>query len=155
MTLCFICHDDKVLLGKKKRGFGEGWYNGFGGKLKKGETIRQAAVREIHEESGVHVDEDNLESVGEIIFHFDDMPDAEFRGNIFMVKQWQGEPRETDEMLPEWFTHDTLPLDNMWEVDKYWVPQVLSGKRISGHCYYTSRSDNGGKLRDMQFEFDI
>jgi 8-oxo-dGTP pyrophosphatase MutT (NUDIX family) len=37
---------DRVLLGEKKRGFGEGYYNGFGGKVEKAETILEAAKRE-------------------------------------------------------------------------------------------------------------
>ena len=35
----------RVLLGLKKRGFGAGKWNGFGGKLEPGETIEQAAKR--------------------------------------------------------------------------------------------------------------
>jgi 8-oxo-dGTP pyrophosphatase MutT (NUDIX family) len=38
-------NDQKILLGLKKRGFGEGKWNGFGGKVHVNETIRQAAVR--------------------------------------------------------------------------------------------------------------
>jgi 8-oxo-dGTP pyrophosphatase MutT (NUDIX family) len=37
----------------KKRGFGNGKYNGFGGKVENGETIQQAAIRETIEESGL------------------------------------------------------------------------------------------------------
>ena len=36
-----------MLLGQKKRGFGEGYYNGFGGKVEPGETVAQAAAREV------------------------------------------------------------------------------------------------------------
>ena len=35
----------------KKRGFGEGRWNGYGGKIKEGETIEESAIREIEEES--------------------------------------------------------------------------------------------------------
>ena len=52
-----IKHLDYVLegtnfpeLGEKKVGFGAGKYNGFGGKVKKGEAIEVAATREIREE---------------------------------------------------------------------------------------------------------
>ena len=41
------------MLGLKKRGFGEGKYNGFGGKLNKGESFEEAACREIEEECGL------------------------------------------------------------------------------------------------------
>ena len=37
----------RLLLGMKKRGFGAGYYNGFGGKVEAGETIAQAAAREV------------------------------------------------------------------------------------------------------------
>ena len=35
----------RILLGLKKRGFGEGWWNGFGGKINHNETIEEAAKR--------------------------------------------------------------------------------------------------------------
>lgn len=43
----------RILLGLKKRGFGAGKWNGFGGKVEKGETIEAAALRELEEESGL------------------------------------------------------------------------------------------------------
>ena len=46
LTLGLIYQDGKVLLGYKKRGFGEGWWNGFGGKVKVEESIEDAAKRE-------------------------------------------------------------------------------------------------------------
>ncbi len=45
-----------ILLGMKKRGFGEGKWNGFGGKLEPGERMIQCAQRELEEESGLQVD---------------------------------------------------------------------------------------------------
>ena len=53
MTLYIITRDERVLLGMKKRGFGEGRWNGFGGKLHEGETCEEAALRELEEESGL------------------------------------------------------------------------------------------------------
>ena len=34
---------EKILPGFKKRGFGNGWWNGFGGKVYQGETIEDGA----------------------------------------------------------------------------------------------------------------
>lgn len=34
-----------LLLGLKKKGFGEGRWNGFGGKVEKDETVSEGAVR--------------------------------------------------------------------------------------------------------------
>lgn len=68
LTLCIIHQDERVLLGMKKRGLGEGRWNGFGGKVERGETIEAATVREIYEESGVTVAE--LDKVGVLDFEF-------------------------------------------------------------------------------------
>jgi len=46
LTLVLVFKEDNsVLLGLKKRGFGKGLWNGFGGKVEPGETIVQAAAR--------------------------------------------------------------------------------------------------------------
>ena len=52
-TLVFpIDEQNRILLGRKKRGFGADKYNGFGGKLEAGESFRDCAIRELFEESG-------------------------------------------------------------------------------------------------------
>lgn len=45
LTLVFIRNGMDILLGYKKRGFGQGKWNGFGGKLMEGESIEDAAKR--------------------------------------------------------------------------------------------------------------
>ena len=45
LTLLFVMQPNQVLLGMKKRGFGAGRWNGFGGKVQDGETIEDAAKR--------------------------------------------------------------------------------------------------------------
>jgi 8-oxo-dGTP diphosphatase/2-hydroxy-dATP diphosphatase len=45
LSLVFVREATKILLGYKKRGFGQGNWNGFGGKVEKGETIREGAIR--------------------------------------------------------------------------------------------------------------
>ena len=43
-TLVFpIDEQNRILLGRKKRGFGADKYNGFGGKLEAGESFRHCA----------------------------------------------------------------------------------------------------------------
>lgn len=44
-TLIIVRNEDEILLGFKKRGFGVGKWNGFGGKVETGESITDAAVR--------------------------------------------------------------------------------------------------------------
>lgn len=47
LQLAIVNQGGRVLLGEKKRGFGEGYFNGFGGKVEAGETVQQAAIREV------------------------------------------------------------------------------------------------------------
>lgn len=44
-TLVLVVQPPRVLLGLKKRGFGAGLWNGFGGKVQPGESIEEAAHR--------------------------------------------------------------------------------------------------------------
>ncbi len=63
-----IYADGKVLLGRKKRGMGFGKWNGFGGKIEDGETMRECAVRELYEECGISAAVEDLEFVADIYF---------------------------------------------------------------------------------------
>lgn len=48
LTLVFVIEKSRILLGFKKRGFGVGRWNGFGGKVEKQESIEEAAKRRVH-----------------------------------------------------------------------------------------------------------
>lgn len=105
-TLTYLIKGEEILLARKKqgpRGFGVGKWNGVGGKVEAGEAISAAAVREIKEEIGVDVLEDDLEPVGTNIFIYEGSPDWDQVVHLFIVKKWTGDPAESDEMKPAWF----------------------------------------------------
>ncbi len=129
LTLCIVHNHPKVLLGMKKRGFGAGRWNGFGGKVESGETIENAAKREVWEEAGIKVAD--IEKVGHINFEFVGDP-VILEVNIFKVGNFSGEPVETDEMKPQWFHKDEIPFDQMWPDDQHWFPLFLAGKKFQG-----------------------
>lgn len=66
LTLVLLVNQEKqeILLGMKKRGFGVGKWNGFGGKVSEGETIFQGALRELKEEASIYCP--NLHFVGKV-----------------------------------------------------------------------------------------
>ena len=125
----------------KKRGFGVGKWNGFGGKLGDGETIKEAAVRELAEEAGVVAVESDLKEVGQIKFFFDTNPELNQEMSVFFIETWQGDIQETEEMRPQWFNKDDLPYDTMWVDDKYWLPTVLGGKKIFAEFHFTNNGE--------------
>lgn len=136
VTLVFLKTDDHICLAMKKRGFGEGKFNGMGGKVEEGERIEEAALRELHEEAQVQGKEEHLRSAGNIKFYFEDNPDWNLHMHIFFLHEWEGEPTETEEMAPEWFAHEEIPYERMWVDDPHWLPHVLDGKRVEGAFYF-------------------
>ena len=126
LTLCLVVKDGKILLGMKKRGFGAGRWNGFGGKLEPGETIEEGAKREMKEECGVTVE--SMQLVGIHEFEFTSNCGEILEVHVFRIDAWNGEPVETEEMRPEWFLFADIPYETMWPDDIYWLPLFLAGK---------------------------
>ena len=139
-TLVFLVRDRQILLGLKKRGLGEGKYNGFGGKVETNETIESAAARELREECGIRVAVSDLKPVARIEFFFSAKPDWNQIVYAFLAKRWEGEPIETAEMQPIWFNTNSIPYDRMWADDAHWLPRVLQGKRVE--AAFTFKEDN-------------
>lgn len=136
-TLCFLVKKDEVLLAMKKRGFGIGKWNGVGGKLNPGETIEQAMIREAQEEISVTLL--SLNPVASISFLFpEDKRSWNQEVHVFLSDQWQGDPQESEEMQPQWFRKDSLPFDQMWQDDSFWLPKVLNGKKLKAEFIFDS-----------------
>lgn len=132
-TLCVIHQHPRVLLGMKKRGFGAGRWNGFGGKVLANESIEEASKRELLEEAGIETEQ--LDKVGIIEFEFQGNPEI-LEVHIFRVEIFSGEPSETEEMRPQWFDFKEIPLGEMWPDDKYWMPLFLAGKKFKGRFFF-------------------
>ncbi|MEO6110061.1 MAG: 8-oxo-dGTP diphosphatase [Candidatus Saccharimonadales bacterium] len=130
LSLLFLRKDDQILLAMKKRGFGEGRWNGVGGKVEANETIEMAMIRESQEEIGVTPH--SYEKIAEI--HFDEFFKNEpiiMNVHVFICTTWTGEPIESDEMKPQWFALKDIPYAFMWADDPLWLPKVLEGKKIN------------------------
>ncbi len=137
-TLCLIVKDGRILLGMKKRGFGMGKWNGFGGKVQPGETIEEAARRELFEEVGLEVPE--LEKIGINEFEFPNNPVA-LEVHVYKAIDFTGEPTESDEMRPEWFAIADIPYKKMWSDDIYWFPLFLEGKKFKGKYLFDDKEE--------------
>lgn len=130
LTLCLVEKENQILLGMKKRGFGEGHFNGFGGKVEANETIEAATTRELFEEVGLTAL--SLEKIGILEFTFESDPTLELQMHIFKTNEFEGTPLESDEMSPQWFTVDTIPYQQMWTSDVKWFPLFLSKQKFTG-----------------------
>lgn len=129
LTILFLVRNDEVLLAMKKRGFGKDRWNGVGGKVEPNETIEQAMQRECREEIHVNVTKFTKQAV--IVFDEAHLGVRDLlQVHVFIGTAWEGEPEETEEMAPRWFTRDSIPYKEMWADDTYWLPQVLAGKKV-------------------------
>ena len=142
LTLLLLHDDRRVLLGMKKRGFGVGKYNGFGGKIDPGETVAQAALREMREETGLSVAPAAASLVGHLSFSFEGSVER-MSVSVFSAPAAAatGEVVESDEMAPKWFAIDAIPYTAMWADDIHWLPHLLAGSRFVGSFHF-----RGGNL---------
>ncbi len=144
-TLMFVVDRarDEVLLIRKKRGLGAGKINGPGGKMDPGESALACAVRETREELGVIA----LKPVkhGELWFEFTD--GLRMLVHVFLAEDHEGEARETEEAIPLWTPLSALPLEEMWEDDRFWLKELLIDlARFTGRFVFDEDKMLGGKM---------
>ena len=139
-TIAIVHQHPRVLLAMKKRGFGAGKYNGLGGGQDDNESLEETAYREAFEEGGIKIKDYML--VGKIRYSFGS-DEQDHLVHFFRVSEFDGEPVETEEMVPEWFHVDSIPYERMWKNDSLWFPYFLDGKMFSG---YIRMSKNGETL---------
>ncbi|KAJ2818075.1 Nudix (Nucleoside diphosphate linked moiety X)-type motif 1 [Coemansia erecta] len=118
-TVIFPLEDDKdvsqVLLGLKKRGMGEGLWNGFGGKLEPNETIDACAYLLFMKcRSGWEI----------TIF-------------VYVARGLVGDLCESDEMRPQWFGVDELPYEKAHTEARLWWPTMLAGHTFSARFVFS------------------
>ncbi len=134
-NLCYLLNkQNQVLLIMKKKGFGQGRWNGPGGKVKQGETPEQAAIREVEEETGFKPAK--LTNLGYIEFIWPHQEENNQICHIFITKDYAGELKESEESLPKWWDIDKIPLDQMWPDDIYWLKDALDGKETKYRFFF-------------------
>lgn len=133
VTLCFLLRDGapgstEVLLGLKRTGFGTGKIVGLGGHVEAGESDAEAVCREVWEEAGIVVRQEDLAPAGVVEFVFPARPEWNMYCRLYTTRRWQGEPTESLEIIPQWFDAASLPLHRMWQDAAHWLPPALAGE---------------------------
>lgn len=141
MTLCILRRGDDLLMGMKKVRLGAGYYNGFGGKLDKGESLEECIVREVKEETGIELIE--FEKRGVMTF---ELTDHLNEVHIYEGSKWHGEAIESDEISPIWLKIDNLPYEKMWESDKMWHSLFFNREFFDGWLIF----DKNHKVLDYE-----
>lgn len=141
--------EKKILLAMKKRSFGQGKWNGVGGKLEGNETVKGSAIRETREEICVEINENDLVEVATLDFFFENNKEWNQRAYVFFVENWENEPTETEEMNPKWHHIDSLPFEEMWIDDRHWLPRVLNGEKLKATFTF---NESGNQILDMKID---
>ena len=142
-NLCFVVKSGRILLIRKKRGFGAGKINGPGGKVDPGETPMESAVRETFEE--LCVTPIGVRQAGELFFEF--LDGMRLHCVVFSADDVDSEPRETDEAVPLWTDVNAIPYDEMWADDRFWLPHLIRGEQFRGTFLF-----DGEKLLERRIE---
>ena len=147
-TVCHIFDGRNLLLQLKSTGlFGEGKWNGVGGKLRTREPPVEGAIREVLEETGLVVS--NLKSHGILSFFFGQRIDVDWEVHVFSTSDFKGNLNPSNEGSLKWFDIDEIPYDAMWKDDRHWLPLLLKGKVFQGVFYFNK---DGNKLLDFHLQ---
>lgn len=135
-TLAVIINNGKILLQKKAKGlFGEGRWNGAGGKIESNESAMGCIIRELKEELKIDVKEAHL--VGLFDFSWKHLSAAEpLRVWLYLVDKYTGTPQSSNEGEVKWFKLTEIPYCEMWEDDIHWLPKVINGKKVIGEFVF-------------------
>ena len=134
-TLCAILGDGRILLQRKAAGrFGEGKWNGAGGKLKPGEDPADGVIREVLEETGLRIREPRRH--GTLDHYFGDRSAPAWSVHVFSATEFDGEPVGGEEGELRWFPVGEIPYGEMWEDDAHWLPLLLGGRDFDGAFYF-------------------
>lgn len=149
-TLALITKNNQVLLGYKKKGeIGTSTLNGPGGKQEVNETLLECLLRETREEVDIILVAEKVEKMGVITFFDGDKPD--FEVHIFHTDYFIGTPKETVDMIPDWYNIDNLPFDKMLESDREWFSKMLKGEKFNANVYYLERAKNFDRIEFLPF----
>ena len=141
----------EICLGMKKIGFGQGKWNGFGGKVGDkpefaSETITESLQREVMEEFGVLILDFKKVGFLHFIYQSADKSVKEINTHVYIVENWTGNIIETEEMMPKWFKTNEIPFENMWIDDSYWMPRLLKEENFTA-----SFSFQDNQLQEFKF----
>ena len=92
------------------------------------------------EESAVVLQISDLKQVAIFYYH---EPQGDWNVIVFLCNKFEGTPKESKEMKPEWFDTNNLPLNDMWKNDSLWLKRLLSSnKLLKGEFWH----DKNGKV---------
>jgi len=135
-TLCYVRASDKTLMlhrTKKENDMHAGKWNGLGGKLERGETPEECAIREIREESGLLVRNPRLRGV----LTFPQFSQGEdWYAFVFTATEFSGTLIDSPEGVLAWIDDDKLLDLNLWPGDRIFLRWLEQDRFFSAKFEY-------------------
>ena len=137
-TLVFITRADRVLLlrGAPTKRIWANKYNGIGGHIERDEDVYAAALREVHEETGLEVAD--LHLVG--LINIDGDQSTGIMLFVFVAHSRSGDPIPSDEGTLEWIARDQLAQIDLVEDLPTILPRAIGlppdAAPFFAHYYY-------------------
>ena len=131
---CFLVQDGLLLLQERPQGkLWGGMLNGPGGKVEASESSEEALVREIQEETALHLCK--FEARGNVELLLPSPKPMLLTVDIFVSQDFAGEPTAGEGHL-SWHPKNQLPFRRMWPDQRYWLPAILDGYSVTAKLQY-------------------
>ncbi len=128
VTNCVLLKDNKILLLQKPR---RGWWVAPGGKMERGESVKDACIREFREETGIYLKNPNIKGIFTFIMVDGDKVLSEWMMFTFLATESEGPTlKETDEGKIEWQKIDQIKDLPMAEGDHHIIEYMIHGNGI-------------------------
>ena len=136
VTNCIVKKNDQVLMLQKPS---KGWWVAPGGKMERGESVREAVIREFREETGLNIEKPQIKGIFTIIIKDGEKVVDEWMMFTFFSSEFNGDMlAESPEGKLEWKPIDEVAGLPMAPGDKYIFEHIFkSGEVLYGTFYYT------------------
>ena len=149
---CYLVEDNKVVAIKyNEHSKKAGYYDIPGGKIEKNETPKQAAIREMKEETGLTVS--NLKYRGNMIIEY---PDRIYDFDVFLTNECNGEPQDFSENTSEWIDIPALLskekiLSSLMILNSFYINGLLENNNF----YMYIKVDENENILDVSYNLII
>lgn len=122
-TLCYIEKDNQYLMlhrTKKKNDINKDKWIGIGGKFEENESPEECIIREVKEETGLHLKSYQLRC---IVTYVSTNWETEYM-YVFTSDDFEGNIMECNEGDLQWVNKDEVTKLNTWEGDKIFIEKI-------------------------------
>lgn len=128
-TLCYIEKDNQYLMlhrTKKKNDINKDKWIGIGGKFEENESPEECIIREVKEETGLHLKSYQLRC---IVTYVSTNWETEYM-YVFTSDDFEGNIIECNEGDLQWVNKDEVTKLNTWEGDKIFIEKMQKDKNF-------------------------